>query len=235
MRRLARSAIIAAAGMAVTGAAYAADPAFPPTLVSKPLYVSEFVSTWYVRADVGYRFYNSPGGSVAGVAFGDTSFSNAAAFDLGIGLKANWFRADVTASYGLRPQFSGSTAVARPDVTAKITAITTLFNGYFDLGTWHGLTPYAGAGIGFSWMRPSDFHSVSLPAVATVSNSGTFDIAWALHAGVSYALSQNLLIDSSYRYLNIGSPSGVLNGSGAIEYGNMSAHEARIGLRYLID
>jgi len=235
MRRLARSAIIAAAGMAVAGAAYAADPAFPPTLVSKPLYVSEFVSTWYVRADVGYRFYNSPGGSVAGVAFDDTSFSNAAAFDLGIGLKASWFRADVTASYGLRPQFSGSTAVARPDVTAKITAITTLLNGYFDLGTWYGLTPYAGAGIGFSWMRSSEFVALSLPPAVTAGNSGTFDLAWAAHAGVAYAVTPNLLIDSSYRFLHIGSPKTNLSSFGAVEYGSMAAHEVRVGLRFLID
>src|SRR6266545_7079192 len=156
MRRLIVSSIIAVAGTAL---AHAADLPFP--VAPKPLVMSEFVSGWYVRGDVGYRFFNAPGGSFAGVDFTSSSFSNGAAFDLGFGFKAKWFRGDLTASYGVRPHFFGATAFASPDVQTRITAITTLFNGYFDLGTWHGLTPYVGAGIGFSWMRPNEFISVS--------------------------------------------------------------------------
>ena len=234
MWRITGSTIVAASVMAL-GAAHAADPPFLPRLVAKPLVATEFVSNWYVRGDVAYRFYNSPGGSIAGVDFSSSSLSNGAAFDLGIGFKAKWFRGDVTASYGVRPHFFGATAFASPDVQARITAITTLFNGYFDLGTWYGLTPYAGAGIGFSWMRPSEFVALSLPPAVTAGNSGTFDLAWAAHAGVAYAVTPNLLIDSSYRFLHIGSPKTNLSSFGAVEYGSMAAHEVRVGLRYLID
>jgi opacity protein-like surface antigen len=229
MRRFILSAVIAASGATL---AQAADFPFAP---AGPLVATEFASNWYLRGDVDYRFYTSPGGGVAGVNFASSSIANRAAFDAGIGYKADWFRADVTASYGIRPHFFGNTAFASPDVQATITAITTLINGYFDLGTWWGLTPYVGAGVGFSWMRPTEIVWISQPANVTVTSAGTFDVAWAAMAGVSYPLGRNLLVDAGYRFLHVGSPRANLGGLGNIDFGDVSAHELRIGLRYMVD
>ncbi len=233
MRSLASSAIIVGAALLASSVAQAADPAFPPPLITQPLYATEFMSGIYVRGDVGYRMFDSTSGAIAGVPFSSASYSSGTAFDLGFGFKAKWFRGDITASYGLRPHFFGATAVASPDVQARITAITTLFNGYFDLGTWKGFTPYVGAGIGFSWMRPNQFTAASV--AVTTSTPGTWDIAWAAHAGVSFALSRNWGVDASYRFLHLGAPQTFLNGIGTIDYGNMNAHDVRIGLRYTLD
>jgi opacity protein-like surface antigen len=230
MRRFILSAVIAASG---TGLAQAADLPFPGA--SQPLVATEFASNWYLRGDVDYRFYDSPGGGVSGVNFESSSIANNAAFDAGIGYKADWFRVDVTAGYGIRPHFFGTLDGGQTSVQARLTAITTLVNGYFDLGTWWGLTPYIGAGIGFSWMRPSEFvWAFPIPNVP-VTAASTFDLAWAAMAGVSYPLGRNLLVDAGYRFLHIGSPKMNLGGLGNIDLGDMSAHEVRVGLRYMVD
>ena len=60
--------------------------------------------------------------------------------------------------------------------------------------------------------------------------------AWAGTAGLSYPVTRNLLVDTSYRFLHVGSPKTTLSGStGVIDYGDMNAHELRVGLRYQID
>src|SRR5262249_16785875 len=142
---------------------------------------------------------------------------------------------DVTASYAWPSQFIGNTAAFSPDIRAKVAPITTLFNGYFDFGNWHGFTPYVGGGIGFSWIRPTQFASVSIPVGVNAGNPGHCAFAWAAPAGISFAVSRNLLIDTSYRYLHIGSPSTNLSGVGIVDYGSMDAHEVRAGLRFMID
>jgi opacity protein-like surface antigen len=233
MRRLGLSAIILGSALAVAGESRAADAPFPPPLVTQPLYATEFVSALYLRGDVGYRFFDSVSGSIVGVPFSSASYSNVVAFDAGFGFKAKWFRGDITATYAVHPRFFGATAVASPDVQARINAITTLFNGYFDLGTWRGFTPYVGAGIGFSWIRPMELATVT--PIPSANSPGTWDTAWALHAGVAFAVARNWLVDASYRYLHVGSPKTFVDGIGTIDYGHMNAQEARIGLRYLID
>jgi len=235
MRRLAISSIIATSGLALVGTAYAADL---PFLSKEPLVVSEFVSNWYLRGDVGYRVADTSGGGLAGVGFTDTSGSNVASFDFGIGYKMGAFRADVTANYGMKQHFFGSSAVAAPDVQATFEAITTLVSGYYDFGTWYGLTPYVGAGIGFTWIKPSNVSSISLftlaPAVTTTSPGG-WDFSWAATAGVSYPITRNLALDTSYRFLHVGTPKTTLSNIGIIDYGDINAHEFRFGARYMID
>ena len=43
-----------------------------------------------------------------------------------------------------------------------------MFNGYADLGTWSGVTPYVGAGVGFAYNKLSGFTDTRLlPITAT--------------------------------------------------------------------
>ena len=67
---------------------------------------------------------------------------------------------------------------------------TILFNAYADLGSWYGITPYVGAGIGVSGNR---FTNISREAfvlgapvgAAVLSPRTTYNLAWALMAGVA--------------------------------------------------
>ena len=63
-----------------------------------------------------------------------------------------------------------------------------------------------------------------------------WNFSWALMAGTSYDVSDNLKIDAGYRYLNIGdaatktfSDAGTTS---SIKYKDLTAHEVRVGLRY---
>ena len=54
-------------------------------------------------------------------------------------------------------------------------------------------------------------------------------------AGLGYALNDHTTIDLGYRYLNMGHFVGVADSTGAILKKSLTAHEARIGVRYMID
>jgi opacity protein-like surface antigen len=223
MRRLNVSTLVVLSACALAGAAQAAD--MPLRGSQDAFAVREFISPWYVRGDVAYWFSTNSGGS-------SPSFSDVAAVDVGIGYRGVGWRADVTSSYAFQPHANIS-PFGTPDIRARINVFATLFNGYYELGTWYGLTPYVGGGLGFSYLRPIQFASVSLPNGS--NNPGTYDLAWDMTAGFSYPLSRNFLIDAGYRYLHVGSPKTVFPGVGTLDWGGMNFHEIRTGFRYLID
>ena len=103
---------------------------------------------WYVRGDLG-GYWGTMGGAQSAPGFPsptDNSIDNGFVGGVGAGFKAGWVRSDVTVDYTAM-KYSGT--IATPgDVSAKVDAVTALFNGYLDLGAWYGLTPYAGAPLG---------------------------------------------------------------------------------------
>ncbi|MGZ5896360.1 MAG: outer membrane protein, partial [Xanthobacteraceae bacterium] len=194
--------------------------------------VQEFFSAWYLRLDGGYRFNGITSGDAFGSSFFNNVLKNSGSIGGGVGYKYGWFRADFTGDYGTRPDFLGDT-VSGQHVTAKLTNATMLLNGYIDMGSWWGATPYIGGGIGYSYLQPANF-TVTPPVQALAADSRWVP-SWALMAGVSYAVSPILLLDASYRYLDIGESRSLIGLTGTeVKFGNWTAQEVRIGLRYLI-
>jgi opacity protein-like surface antigen len=153
----------------------------------------------------------------------------------------------------------------------EVSRLTFLANAYVDLGEYWGITPYAGAGIGaarmaWSWSTEETCYE-SLGGCKPghrLENEGGKDtltldhgdttnwsFAWALMAGASYRLDDNLLLDLGYRYLVVedgdavahvkGTRDGPLNNPsvnkkpqdlGKIEYKDFVSQEVRVGLRY---
>jgi opacity protein-like surface antigen len=215
------------------GAALAADL---PELGPPPAQpIVEFASNWYVRIDAGYSFLSSSGASNINGNFTGTSIQNGETFGAGFGFKKDWFRADVTADYGLASKFNGNNGSIAPDVVANLSNITTLFNGYFDLGTWSGFTPYVGAGLGFSYLTATGVSDASSPLGVGGATGTLWTFAWAANAGISYSLTREWLVDVSYRYLDMGQPRSNIPGVGTINYGDVTANQVRIGLRYQLD
>ena len=249
--------------------AIAADmPEYPPIIEAPEPLPLPVVGGWYLRGDLGYKIYAEPSLKLSnpGFAAGQYSTNNRSQFieedmkdafivGVGAGYKFNeWIRTDVTLDYETGAKVTGKlycTTVStgcRPHPTltdnysqesAKIDAFSGLVNVYADLGEYGGLTPYVGAGAGVSYLRTSSVVSTS-PAGAVYAGDGKYNVAWALMAGVSYAVDANWTVDVGYRYVDLGSAqsgsiSDGIGGSTRINYEDITAHEVRVGLRYYID
>lgn len=136
----------------------------------------------------------------------------------------------------------------------RLTAYHVLFNGYIDLPTFVGITPYVGAGVGVSgvyqkftrnwfmnnqvayaptWTDP--YTGGVYNKYWDVSRSATsYQFAWALMSGVSYAVTPHAAIDLGYRYLNLGNVTNYASLSGTTHQ-SLRSHELRVGLRYTPD
>jgi opacity protein-like surface antigen len=208
----------------------------PPLLQSAPSLVDEFASGWYLRGDIGYRLNRVDDVTNAGVdSIIDDSLGKSWLIGAGVGYKLSWFRADLTADYGTKAKYSGDSVFATDDFKAKIDSVTGLVNVYGDLGTWYGLTPYIGAGVGFAHLQTSGFSETSLGG-PDADSTGKWNFAWAYMAGISYRVTGNYHIDLGYRHINMGD---VTTGTDA--FGNqlslkkLSADEVRLGFRYVLD
>ncbi len=256
-----KALIVTSAVAFASGAALAADILPPPPPIAAPIAVAAEFSGWYLRGDVGagqnreekFRSTFAPNFAVPGLQYDQASLSSHYILGIGAGYQFNaWFRADVTAEYqgGARwkqvESYTGACGAANRCVdlyNGRISSGVFLLNGYVDLGTWHGITPYLGVGLGGAHNRVSAITDVGIntggfgtgPAVAKTN------FAWAVMAGAAVSISPNTKLDFSYRYLD----KGTVNG-GAIQCQpanvpcgfethriRLSSHDFRIGLRYM--
>jgi len=230
------------AAFAFVASAHAADPAGSwrrPPLESDyekpgPQY-KELMSGWYLRGDVGYRF-TSGGPSAANVT--SEKYTNTIEGGLGFGYKYQWFRADLTYDFSSPTRVTATTSAAtnQPQYTARISTQVLLANAYIDFGTWSGFTPYLGGGVGVSRLQASHYADTADPiAVTGVGQQQNF--AWAAMAGVAYQVAPNWMVDVGFRHLHLGDVSSVDAGvvTSVAAFRNLSANEARVGVRYLFD
>lgn len=243
--------LAAAAGTVISGpAAQAADvPEYPIIEVPEPAPLPSS-GGWYLRGDIGYKFYNSPDARVSNPDYGpfadypnfwDEDLGDSFNVGVGAGYKFNdYFRMDLTLDYESPGEFSGR-AYCDPVgcgtggytvEKADITAWSGLLNAYADLGTYGAFTPYIGAGIGASYLETS---KVRQDGGDEYSGDGNWNFAWALMAGTSFAVNDQLSIDVGYRYINLGDARSGEIGDGPttrILYDDIDGHEIRAGLRY---
>jgi opacity protein-like surface antigen len=219
------------------------------------------VSGWYLRGDVGAAIdtasiYSTfaPGFYVDNPAFVQKNFTPTAILGGGAGYQINnWFRVDVTGEYqfpstytaiqAYGPTFcTNNTGRCNDGYKGSISSIVGLANGYFDLGTWYGVTPYVGAGIGGADVFVHGLTDTDLGgsgAFGSATDHSSFHLAWALMTGVSYSITPNLKLDFGYRYLNMGtatSNSIVCNATPCsleVQHYRLSSQDIRIGLRYV--
>lgn len=251
---------------ATSTAAFSADllPP-PPDLAPLPPPALEVGDGWYLRGDIGVSSYHSgkfsspdlPPALFYGENFGSGGFGG-----VGVGYQFNsWLRADVTGEYrfstGVKVYdkieyqvgyLKGTTReVNEGDFSSKVV----LLNGYFDLGTWNGVTPFVGAGVGFASNRLESFTDKSLNEFpiggAVFSSGGTYregektNLAWALHAGLAYDVTPNFKVELAYRYLHLGDArTGVLNcycgeTYSAIKVKNLESHDFKIAMRWMLN
>jgi opacity protein-like surface antigen len=209
----------------------------------------------------------------------NNSLSASGMFDLGVGYQVNnWLRFDVTGEYRGGSNFQSLFVINAPGNAANppvnptqladfyrgdFSSLVGLINGYADLGTWYGVTPYVGAGVGvarntlsgltdeaqISYTNSSTGAVTSGPAGGYAKDSSRWNFAWALMTGLDFNVTQNLKLELGYRYLDLGKfgsgkPSclngtGVGSGFGCSESpiaskNDVAFNDFRIGLRWMI-
>jgi opacity protein-like surface antigen len=217
--------------------------------------------------DPSYRDFDTSTQTSTTKAFDNSRFAHDFSVGAGAGYQFNDFlRSDVTVDY-FRTTHNATSDYDKCTPTTgkgaagycgykgqKVSALSTLANGYVDLGTYWGLTPYAGAGGGISYVKwgnvrqsrkclytssASDCSSVNFNG-STESGTDSWRFTYALMTGVSYDVSDKMKIDFGYRYTRIGEGnmfnfSDYKQGNGASgakgKDDGISRHEFRIGLR----
>lgn len=215
-----------------SGAAYSADldnilqGAQPPT--TKPV---EIGNGWYLRGDVGYNFSTDGGVSdirtfdaVAltydSVPYSNFDFDSNVTWGFGVGYQLNnWFRVEGLATV-MDGSFEGrSSSATVPCSGSAVAGCTTngdvdyrawglMANGYIDIGTYSGFTPYVGAGVGATLVDYGDYTATQTPTGnpsfrTTHDGYSDWRFTYALMAGVAYEFARNWKVDLGYKYTNI--------------------------------
>ena len=149
------------------------------------------------------------------------------------------------------------TAAATEDCEATNRATnkgySVMANGYVDLGTYVGLTPYIGGGVGIAYNKyfktQGERNCVEVAPDSTGAGGFTCDdpagykgsedseakynLAYSLGAGLSYQVSKNLSVDLGYEYFSIPSAKFVAYDDGAFGiHKGINYQTVKLGLRY---
>lgn len=236
-----------------------AAPAHSADIQEAPIVEVQQFGGWYLRGDIGmsnqrlnrldYSGFDLP------EIFGwheDGEFDAGITGQIGVGYQFNdWLRADVTAQYRGKTEFSALDFYANPsnpsfgdgtnDYSAKKSEWLFLANAYADLGTYGGITPYVGAGIGASRNTISDFRDINIiqGAGGYAGSHSEWNLAWALHAGVGIQATERMTIDLGYSYVDLGdgetgtfyNDNGETRGE-SVKFKDITSHDFKVGVRY---
>lgn len=269
-----RHSLLAVLAFAAATPALAFD--MPPP-VEAPEYTGTIsgVGGWYIRGDLGYNAslsgddvkltkYNAGDGSYETMKFDSSRLDGDFVLSAGAGYQFNdYFRTDFTLDY-FAADFDASSMHNSPCSRGQLNstkcaykynnsmnALSLLANGYVDLGTVWGLTPYLGAGAGVAsvdWKTLTTTKS----CVGNLCDNGikhereesegieSWRFTYALMAGVSYDIASRTKLDLGYRYADIAGgdmsdysdnhqKKGAKNPQG--EDNGFARHEFRAGLR----
>lgn len=246
----ARLALIGTATLALFSVPALAADLYEPQVIEAPQSVSyQPVETngWYIRGDVDHHWsslrgteyitYGPPPGTSS---FATTRLGSAWSLGAGVGYQVTrHFRTDLTFDYFFKSKFRGTTVGFCPGPCASTDessyrAFLMLANAYADLGTYHGVTPYIGAGIGGAHLKWDDLRNTVGGTTTVHRGARGWRFAYGLMAGASYCLTRNLDLDLGYRFTHI-------NGGRMFEFApdagpgfdhGINTHEVRAGLRY---
>jgi len=249
--------------------ALGADMAQQPPYMPQPMQVMPVMmaapvqapSSWYLRGDIGVGnlqttnvdFLPNPLNNPSNFTIQSVALQDQVFFLFGAGYEFNnWLRFDVTAEYRNKDSFVfwGGYTTACPNPFAQcldvyngyISSWVFLANAYVDLFTWCGLTPFVGAGIGTAANTLAGFSDVGIPTGgAGVGPTVTdWNLAWAIHAGLSYTINEHLKLELAYRFLNMGSVQGLINCVGgcnpdSYRFHTLESQDLMLGFRWMFE
>ena len=243
-------------------------PAMAADLYEQPVY-KDFVPEqpvafggWYLRGHIGmsnqrfkgldYEYFDVAGYTQTWLDEG--GFDSGGIYGAGIGYAFNdWLRVDATAEYrgktGFRALDRFVNDPGTPDFfgineyTATKSELLLLANVYADLGSYAGFSPYIGAGIGTSRNTISHFNDANVPrnGGGYAGKDSKWDLAWALHAGVGYQVSDRVTLDLGYSYTHLGDATtapvqnydpAFTRPNDGMKFRDISSHDLKLGFRY---
>ncbi|WP_421915868.1 outer membrane protein [Mesorhizobium sp.] len=246
----------------------------------------EVGSGWYLRGDVGYAVNKPFDDSVGPTGF--TSSNTLFDGSVGMGYHfTDYFRADLNFGILPTNKFGDSyvttcagtltttvTNVASGNITSQTNApastpcqgsdsasnkaYSLMANGYVDLGTYVGFTPYVGGGVGVVYSKFNKSIGASNCVPTTTSNTingntttqqfncdspagysgavtsqASYDFAYSLAAGLSYQVTKNVSVDVGYEYFAIPGAQYVAYDNGAFGiHKGLDYQSVKLGLRY---
>lgn len=244
------------AGAAVP--AYAAD-----VLIEEPVEVTPVaVGGWYIRGNIGMSnqyfdkltsdLYLNPDINEF-VWLDEGGFAAAPIVSGGIGYQFNdYFRADATIEWRGKSDFSALDFVDwdgteyNNEYSAKKSELVLMANGYYDIGTFYGVTPYVGAGIGASYNMISNFldNNAQGGGGGYADDDGKWNLAWALHTGLGFKATERMTIDFGYSFISLGdaqtkelvnyAPGNTIPNDG-VKFNDIYSHDFKIGIRYALN
>lgn len=129
---------------------------------------------------------------------------------------------------------------------ANLASVVVMANGYIDLGTWYGVTPYVGGGVGSAFHRVSGFSDFGAGGAqggyGFAPEKHFTNFAWNAQAGLAYSVTPNLKLEVGYRYMNLGdSKLGTIkcfNSGCNVPFSyvakDITSHDVKIGMRWLL-
>lgn len=224
-----------------------------PRVIPAPI---EVASGWYIRGDVGtgvadFRDFTLDPADPA-LKTVQKSIESPPIIGVGIGYQFNDFlRTDITGEYRGNQGFSfirSDKADPFQSISAykgSLSTVLVLANAYVDIGNFWGITPFVGGGIGFAHHRFSGFQDSGFINFAGgfgyAATRESTEFAWAVHAGLAYSVNENLKLEASYRYADLGSPVAgqiICQGPGdcsrpTLTARDLTSHDFRLGARWL--
>lgn len=230
------SALAMLAALSAPGLAADLDQIIPSPVIEDNYAPVEIGNGWYIRGDISYDLKTSTTADYLtydGISYSTNPYDK---FNLGAGGDVSfgagyqfnsWLRADATIGHWRRDVNgadvgSGPCGIAGAPITAvgcrSVDATTAhawefMANGYADLGTFVGITPYLGAGAGLTQIRYdalsnrsicTDAAGLDIAGCTSVASHaalrGDWRFTWALMAGASMDISKNVKFDLGYRY-----------------------------------
>ena len=208
---------------------------------------------WYLKGTIGMKnpepgsiYINEP--SFSDHTVHHTDIKSSALYGLGIGVEhSRWLRFDMTGEYRGKQLFLAQDSYpgGTNEYTADLESWLGLFNVYIDIGTWRGITPYVGGGIGVAWIDVQGFKDVNVPNNSVFygdRDKSTTNFAWALYAGLSYDVTPQFTVDLAYRYTDLGDAhtgrATAFDGSSSysgLEIRDITSHDLLLSARYRLD
>lgn len=219
-----------------------------------PIYVEEapeFVpvevgSGWYLRGDLAYNFDDPfENDSYRGPTVFDPAYDEshtALSGSVGFGYRwSDYFRSEL--NFGFLAKNEQRLAYVDPFVSASTASVdnqawTGMANAYVDLGTFVGITPYLGGGLGFVYSERDQAFTRNFidPAILDINSTASenqFSFAYSLNAGAAYRLTSNLSLDVGYQYFSAPNLeyAEIRSGVPVVTEG-LDTHQVKVGLRY---